>query len=70
MKPEVIIFIESCRYAALLLRQLLTGEYKRINTMRKAQAKIDSRNLARKQAVQAFDLWAGTSADYDISTRG
>lgn len=66
MKPELIIFIECCKYIGCFVRNIVSGESKRQAKMRLAQAKID----ARKVTSSAYDIWQGTSADFDISVRG
>lgn len=66
MKPELVIFLECCKYVANIVRHITSGESKRQAKMRLAQAKID----ARKGAKPDYDIWQGTSADYDISVRG
>lgn len=66
MKPELIIFLECCKYIGCFVRNIANGESKRQAKMRLAQAKIN----ARKAIKPAYDVWQGTSADFDISVRG
>jgi hypothetical protein len=66
MKPELIIFLECCKYVGYFVRNIANGTNKRQAKMRLAQAKIDARNAQEP----AYDIWQGTSADFDISVRG
>lgn len=66
MKPELIIFLECCKYIGFFVRNIANGESKRQAKMRLAQAKIDQRKVAKP----VYDIWQGTSADFDISVRG
>ena len=49
----------------LFVRNIANGESNWQAKMRLAQAKIDQRKVAKP----VYDIWQGTSADFDISVR-